>query len=356
MRVRFVGHGHPNIRATHAKTWELSPDPDITERATCVIAVDVRTEGAQPCAGPLAITVRAAGHTQTLRARGNSSWSPGDTAIVRRSPMQLAGTFAVCADAAAADLPRELVAALRSPQTVVEIDVTPAQSTQPTIVLFAADASRPTDVRLLAELAAADRIVFEDAAARLLADPPPSGTGSRMLVLATRELPGATVLSELADRDTEVETVGLPTQLAAAVASPSRAPLTIAADRPERVLRSAPADLRVLVRADPDELPALLRLAGELRPDSLIVMTQQYAAPLRVPAGTAPTLPAKDVVYCCFAPAPRTDELDPAVRAAIRTLLTDGVSTRTAARTLAELTGLSRREAYDRVLEMSGRT
>jgi hypothetical protein len=356
MSVRFVGRGHPNIRATHAKTLELSPEPHITERATCVIAVDVRTADAQPWAGPLAITVRAGGHTHIVRARGNSSWSPGATAIVRRSPMQLPGSFAVDADAAAADLPRELVTALRSAQTVVEVDVTPAESGRPTLVLFAADASRPTDDRLRAELAAADRVLVEDPTARVLADFPPPGTGPRALVLATRELPGASVLAELADLGTDVETAGLPAQLAAAAASPSRAPLTIASGRPERALRWTPTGQRVLLRAEPGDLPALLELAGEVRPDSVVVLAQQFTAPVRVPSGAAATVPVQDAVYCCFAPAPAAAALDPAVQAAIRGLLADGVSTRTAARTLAQLTGLSRREAYVRVLAMSGRS
>ena len=46
--MRFVGHGHERIRATHTKTLELSLDPDITERATCVIAVNARPEPHRP--------------------------------------------------------------------------------------------------------------------------------------------------------------------------------------------------------------------------------------------------------------------------------------------------------------------
>lgn len=357
-RVRFVGRGHPNIRATHAKTFELTHASDITQRATCVIAIEVRTDDGRPLAGPVQLTVRVADQPPfAIRARAHSGWLPGSTAIFRRSPMQLPDTYATCADAAAADFPRALAEAARSADAVVTVDVEPAPAEHHTVVLFAADPTRPNDERLRAEFAAADRVVCEDPGARQLADPPPAGDGHRTLVVATRELPGTTVLAALADLNCKVEVVGLPAQLAAAAASPSRAPLVIGAGRPASALRSARAQHRLLLRCTAAEVRALLELAGELRPDSIVALTQQYAPPLRVRAGDPAELPTEDVTYCCFAPAPDAgeraiDNADPAVTAAIRGLLADGVTTRTAASALAELTGMSRRAAYERVLQL----
>jgi hypothetical protein len=290
----------------------------------------------------------------TVNARAHSGWLPGSTAIVRRTPMQLPATYATGADAAAADLPRRLVTAARNPGAVITIDVDAAADARPTVVLYAADPARPADDRLRAELEAADRVVCEDPAARRLADPPPSGAGHRTLVLATQELPGRTVLDALADPDGNVETVGLSAELAAAAASPSRAPLIIAGQRPAQALRKAPTDHRLVVHAPAAEVPALLELAGQLRPDSVVVLTQQYAPPIRVRAGECVELPTADITYCCFAPSAAGDrDLDPAVAAAIRALLDDGVPTRTAARALAELTGIGRRAAYDCVLRLA---
>jgi hypothetical protein len=353
--VRFVGRGHPNVRATHHKTFEFTPAADITERATCVIAVDVRTVEATPRAGAVTITLQVANQAAySVHARAHSGWLPGSTAVVRRSPMELPDTYATCAGAAAADLPRPLVAAAHSPDAVITIDVAAAADARPIVVLYAADPARPADDRLRAEIAAAHRIVCEDPVARRLADPPASGAGPRMLVLATRELPGATVLDTLADTDTGVETVGLPAQLAAAAASPSRAPLTIATERPAQALRKASPQHRLLVRAPAADVPTLVELAGDLRPDSVVVLTQQFAPPIRLRAGERVSLPTADVTYCCFAPSPARDQhLDPAVANAIRALLDDGVPTRAAARALAELTGIGRRAAYDRVLDLA---
>lgn len=355
--MRFVGRGHPNVRATHAKTFELTPASDITQRATCVIAVDVRTADATPCAGPVTVTVRVGeGPPHVLNARANSAWLAGSTAVFRRSPLQLPDTYATCADTAAAELPRTLIAAARSADTTVTVDIEPALEAQPTLVLFAAEPSRRDDERLRAEATAARRIVVEDPEARKLVDLPTAGEATRTLVLATRELPGATVRDELADPGTRVETIGLPPQLAAAAASPSRAPLTIATDRPAQALRSAPARNRVLLRCPAADAGALVELAGQLRPNSMVVLTQQFVPPIRVLAGQHPSLPTQDVTYCCFAPSPdRPDDIDPKLLAAIRGLLDDGVATRAAARALAELAGISRRDAYDRVLKMNAR-
>jgi hypothetical protein len=350
--VRFVGRGHPNIRATHEKTFELTPDTEVSERATCVIAVDVRSDGGGPCAGPVELTVRVGDHTHRVRAGASSSWQPGSTAVVRRSPMQLPGTFATSADTSAAELPRALVSALQSHDTVVEVEVAPAPPTRRTVVLCSADPSRPADARLRAELATADRIVAEDTEARAIASPR-NGAGSRTLVVATRELPGASVLAELGNPKTDVETIGMPPQLAAAAACPSRAAVVIAADQPVKALRTAPATHRVLAPCAPHELPDFLETAGELRPGSLVTIAQLYAPPIRVCDGAVPQLPAEDRTYCCVAPAASSRAIDPSVHAAVRALLADGVSTRTAARALAELAHLTRRDAYDTVLEMS---
>ena len=37
--MSFVCRGHPNVTATHDKTIELTRDPEISRRATCVLGV-----------------------------------------------------------------------------------------------------------------------------------------------------------------------------------------------------------------------------------------------------------------------------------------------------------------------------
>jgi hypothetical protein len=353
--VRFVGHGHERIRATHAKTLELSLDADITERATCVIAVDARPEPHRPLAGPIRLRIVAGGETFTVHALANPTWDPDGAAVIRRSALRLPGTFATHADAAAADLPPALVTALRSRDAPVEVEIEAEPSARDTVVLFAADPARARDPALAAELDVADVVHAEDAAARTLVGRRTrdgSGAARRMLVVATADLPGRSVLSALAE--CALETVGLPARLAAAAASPTRGPLVVAPDGADArdLLRTTPASQRLVLTTAAERLPSLLAQAAELRGSADAVLAQDHAPPIRTTAGHVPELPSKDDVHCCFDAAVGTHALDPGVRAALAHLREDGVPTRTIARVLADLTGLPRREAYDLVVRM----
>jgi len=355
--VRFVGSGHPAIRATHHKTLELTPRPEITERATCVVAVGC-TGPEVPVAGDLRITIRVGDQAFALAARGNSSWQPGGAAVIRRSPLRLPGTFATHATAAAADLPRTLAADLRRPETEVTVAAEPVPGRR-CVVLFGVDAARPDDARLRAELAAAEVIVAEDEEtarlidARVTAGPVP--VNGRTLVLAARRLPGRTLTDALDGAD--VETVGLPPALAAAAAARSRGPVVLAgpdAD-PVRMLRELPADARLVLEVPAEQVLATLRRAAEVRGAASAVMVQGSAAPVRVATDLPVDLWGADPVHLCFDHVALDDALDPRVRAALDALLDEKVPTRPAARALAELTGWSRRAAYDYVLDR-GRT
>lgn len=349
--MRLVGHGHPAIRATHGKTLELTTDADITERATCVVAV--QTGGALlPAAGDVRLTLRAGEQSFSFDARANSSWEPGGTAVIRRSPLRLPGTFATHSGASAADLPRSLVEAMRDPSTSVELEIEPVPGRR-CAVLFALDPSRPRDSRLAAELSVADVVVAEDEdAANALGERVSHGavpvTG-RVLVVAARELPGAAVVQELAGVD--VETVGLPPLLAAAAASPSRAPLVIAGpdDDPRVVLRDAPAAARVALAVPAEQLQTVLRTVAETRGSTQGVLVQPHSAPVRIDVDHAPQT---GTVYLCFDAAQGEAALDPRVRAAVVSLIANGVATKAAAAALAALTGWDRRRAYDAVLAL----
>lgn len=364
--MRFVGRGSPSVRATHGKTLEFAVDGDITARASCVIAVDVRHDAETAPGGPLRLTIRVAGvEPAVVRAVGNPNWDPRGPVVVRRSPLRLPGTFATEADTAAADLPRALVAALASPSSVVEIDVDadPFAAARRTVVLCLADPAAPDHPALRAELAVAELALGDDAAARRLVrdlggevTPTAEGSGARTLVVATEHLPGGSITDLLADPGVRVETIGLPPALAAAAATPSRAPLVLAGDeRPRAALRTAPPGHRVVVRTAPDDVPALLAFAAERRGAAPVVAAQPFAPPVRVTATGAQALPNDDPVSLCFSPAAGSSQLDPAVADAVRALIADGVPTRTAAQALATLTGRSRREAYALALELGGR-
>lgn len=350
--MRLVGHGSPAIRATHAKTLELTRDPEITERGTCIVAVDVEPVAA-PLAGPVRITISAGGEQFTLEARANSAWDPTGPAVIRRSPFRRPGTLATHATAAAADLPRPLVAALQDPGATVEVSVEPVGG-RPCAVLLALHEDGANAAQLRAELAAADLVVAEDdEAARMLGErrrSSPVPVDGRALVVAVRDLPGRSVVAALGS--VAVETIGLPPALSAAAASPSRGPLLIAppgAD-PRELMRDTPAGTRLVLRSDADRLPVLLALADDVRGPRGATVVQPYAPPLRVGAGTRPALPSRDPIVVCFDADSEEGALDPRVQAALDGLLADRVPTKTVANALATLTGWDRRRAYDLVV------
>jgi hypothetical protein len=350
--VRFVGHGHPAIRATHRKTLELTTDADVTERATCVVAVDVDGVGA-PIAGDVQLTLRVRDESFTFEARANSSWQPSGPAVIRRSAARLPGTFATHASAASSDLPRALVAALREPAADVELVVEHANAQRPCAVLYALDLERVPDASLAAEFAAADVVIAEDdGAAHAMGMRVTRGAAAvagRVLVIATQDLPGQTVAAAL--RGVDVETVGLPPMLAAAAASPSRAPLVVGGANVDarNLLRDAPAGSRVALAVPAEQVATVLRMAADIRGSSEAVLVRARAAPIRVGAEDAP-LTGKETAYLCIDAVAGADALDPRVRAAIDALVADGVATKTAAAALAALTGWDRRRAYDAVL------
>jgi hypothetical protein len=251
----------------------------------------------------------------------------------------------------ASDLPRELVRALQDPGNAVEIEVEPIRGA-PCAVLFAVDASRQRDARLAAELEAADLVVAEDEdAARLIGERVAHGavdvTG-RVLVVAARELPGATVTGALGRVD--VETVGLPAPLAAAAASPSRAPVLLSAGDPPAVLRDAPARVRLVIEVAADEVVGTLRSAAELRRTPGAVLVQRSGSPIHIGIDDPVELWSNDPVHICLDPSVDEASLDPRVRHAVDGLLADGVATKVAARALAELTGWPKRRAYEYLL------
>lgn len=121
-RVRAVGHEH--VTATHASTFEVTTDDYLTPAGDCILGVeadrapaDFAPDFVEACRDPAAaITARfhADGRTATVTGRGHDAltFASERAAVGRTSDHVDDRTVMVGADAAAADLPRPLVAAL----------------------------------------------------------------------------------------------------------------------------------------------------------------------------------------------------------------------------------------------------
>jgi hypothetical protein len=121
---RIHAEGHGNVSATHASTFEVTTDDYLTPAGDCILAIgadrapaDFDPGFAAACRDAdarLVATIRAGGHEATVEGRGHSELSLDSdrSAVVRTSGYVDDRTVMVGADAAAASLDRDLVAAL----------------------------------------------------------------------------------------------------------------------------------------------------------------------------------------------------------------------------------------------------
>ncbi|MEC9265410.1 MAG: 16S rRNA (cytidine(1402)-2'-O)-methyltransferase [Pseudomonadota bacterium] len=124
--------GHPNIRASHAKTFELTRDPSITSAGTCIIGVEAEYDEAALLSlrGAVRITLRCGEYEDTASARINPKFAAGAPLIFRRMPTPEPRTFCVGADKGSHALDRDLIAALQQPGAELEVTVAPDEKAE----------------------------------------------------------------------------------------------------------------------------------------------------------------------------------------------------------------------------------
>jgi hypothetical protein len=124
--VTVAARGHDNVRATHESTLELTTDDWLTPAGDCIVGVEADTapagvpaEFAEACRDEAAVvtaTFGADGLETTVTGRGDPDLTFDDerSMVFRTSGHVDDRTVMVGADAAAADLDRDLVAALEA--------------------------------------------------------------------------------------------------------------------------------------------------------------------------------------------------------------------------------------------------
>ena len=124
MRERVHARGHENVAATHASTLEVTSDDWLTPAGDCILAVEADTtpaafgdafaDACRSATATITATLRAGGHEQVVEGRGHPDLTlDGDRSMVARTSTYVDDrTVMLEADTAAADIDRELVAAL----------------------------------------------------------------------------------------------------------------------------------------------------------------------------------------------------------------------------------------------------
>jgi hypothetical protein len=119
-----VFSGHENIRATHKTTFEITKSKKISERGDCIIGVgadkacsdlDQRVKDALKKGSVAHLTLLVGDQSFRVRAEGSHFLTLKDDKdiVVRRSSHICPRTLVVKADAAACDIPRDMVDLLR---------------------------------------------------------------------------------------------------------------------------------------------------------------------------------------------------------------------------------------------------
>jgi hypothetical protein len=194
--VRLTAAGHPAVTGRHDKTLELTAAGSITARATCVLAVSA---GPLPAELPLLrervrLTLAAGGVSAAVEGDVNPGWHSTESLIVRRSGQLDADTYLVNATAAAADLPAELLAALRDPGATIEVTAEEVETPVPVALVLTGGPATDEIARLAAQ---ADLVV--DLTGRGSSAPPvplpgpgrqhrlPDGVAARTTVVLTAD-------------------------------------------------------------------------------------------------------------------------------------------------------------------------
>ncbi len=126
--MRFVirAKGHPNVRATHRTTFEITKESKLTPKGDCIVGVEAEigiSEIPQEIKGclslPKSVTLTLElpeyGLKEVVRARGDRrlTFTHESDIVVRKSNFVCGRTLAVMADKAACDFSREFVDLLK---------------------------------------------------------------------------------------------------------------------------------------------------------------------------------------------------------------------------------------------------
>ena len=133
----ITAHGHEHVQATHESTLEFTSDDWLTPAGDCILGIEADqvpadfdpafVSAAQAADAEITITIEAGDHSHTITGRGDPALTFADdrSMVARTSTYTDDRTVMVEADAAAADIDRELVAALADGATAtVEFRVT----------------------------------------------------------------------------------------------------------------------------------------------------------------------------------------------------------------------------------------
>ena len=127
--------GHPMVRSAHPTTIEVTTEAYLTPKGDCIVGVGASAgcaqldkqlkEGLRRKGSGVTIRLLVGTHAFTVKAEGDPRLElshPHDI-VIRKSDYVSDRTLAINADAAARDIPREMVRELKNPDTVGRLEI-----------------------------------------------------------------------------------------------------------------------------------------------------------------------------------------------------------------------------------------
>ncbi len=406
--VSFRCHGHPNIAGTHDKTVEFTRDHDISRRATCVlgVAAEHRDDELLGLRGRVQVTLECNGLRDTFEATITPFFTGDDSLVFRCGPALRERTLAGDATKSAAGVDRDLVRALADPDAQLDVTITETGrdrgdgalfvvavpigndddlSPRARRVLHAADLVLAEDTRRFRDLlqrtgvmlrAGADVASYHDhneearageAIARM-------HEGARVVLVSDAGTPlcsdpGYVIVTRAVEHEIPVTPVPGPSS-SLAVLSASGLPVDrftyvgfvsrrSAARRRELAALGDRGETFVLHEA-PHRVTALLADLASVGPEWQLCIGREvtkifeefrYGTAAELARALADAEPRGEFTIV-VAPPPAEAHDDAQFDAVARAVLADGVTAKTVAHALAQLPGVSRKEAYARVLAL----
>jgi hypothetical protein len=124
----FKAYGHPNIRATHATTFEFTKDPEVTPTGDCIVGVKADFDFPKLDSKKVIITMTAGNLTERATAILYDGFIDKEEMVVRKSDFLSDRTFAIHSDKAAADFSEGFREKLSDPSTIIEVRIDEAQT------------------------------------------------------------------------------------------------------------------------------------------------------------------------------------------------------------------------------------
>ncbi|HEY6749040.1 MAG TPA: DUF371 domain-containing protein [Mycobacteriales bacterium] len=145
--------GHPDVTGRHDKTLELTAEDSITARATCILGVSAAPlPGELPLLrGRVRLTLAAGGTAAVVDGEANPGYRSAERLVVRRSDQLDLDTFLVRADAAAADLPPDLLAAMAAAGAMIEVTAEEIGTPAPVVLVLTGGPATDEVARLAAQ-------------------------------------------------------------------------------------------------------------------------------------------------------------------------------------------------------------